>query len=70
MGRDRLVRPVRPPAGHRTGPVRSFGSGGHRTGVGPVEQAVQPDEPTGSIDFFFFFKQHQNDVVLMLLASK
>ncbi|RVW75178.1 hypothetical protein CK203_053887 [Vitis vinifera] len=47
MGRDRLVRPVRPPAGHRTGPVRSFGSGGHRTGVGPVEQAVQPDEPTG-----------------------
>ena len=57
-------RPVRPPAGHRTDPVHSFGPDGDRTGVGPVEPAVQlvnrtnrpvPRESAGSIDLNFFF---------------
>ena len=30
------------PAGHRSGPVRSFGPDGDRTGVGPLEPTIQP----------------------------
>ena len=41
-GLDRPVWPIRPLVGHRSGPVRSFGPDGDRTGVGPVEPTVQP----------------------------
>ena len=55
-GPDRPVRPVRPPAGHRTGPVRSFGPDGDRTGVEPVEPAVQPVNRPVQLILIFFFK--------------
>ena len=67
--------PVDPTVGRspfRSGPVIWTGWGSNRGRTGRTGSPTgEPNEPAGSIDFNFFLKkQHQNDVVLMLLASK
>ena len=50
-------RPVRPPTGHRSSPVQSFGPDWDRTRVGSLEPAVQPvnrtNRPVQMILIFF-----------------
>ena len=72
-GLDRMVRLVQPSAGHSFGLVRWIGPDSNRVNRRSDWRTRRTGQfsPNSTIQTFFFcFSQHQNDVVLMLLAWK